>query len=332
MKILLYSENLKQIEKSGLGKAIKHQQKALELAGVEYTLDPNDDFDLLHINTYFPGSKFFAQKCKNEGKPVVYHAHSTMEDFRNSFTFSNQLAPLFKTWLVSCYKLGSVLITPTPYSKKLLQSYDLKMPIYPLSNGIEVSKFSPQANARQLLHDRYQLPQDKFTIIGIGLYIERKGILDFIELATRLPHIQFIWFGYTNFNLVPPHIKDAITNAPSNLIFPGYVDNSEIITALQGCDLYLCMTHEETEGIPAIEACASKTSFIVRDIPVFNGWLEDGVNVYKAKTIDQFQDLILRKEKGQLPDLSETAYQVALDRDLAIIGQSLKNIYQDLLS
>ena len=42
MKILLYTEGLKTIGKSGLGKAIKHQMKALDYEGIEYTLNPKD--------------------------------------------------------------------------------------------------------------------------------------------------------------------------------------------------------------------------------------------------------------------------------------------------
>ena len=54
MKVLLHSDKMKQIEKSGVGRAIKHQMKALELNNVEYTLDVNDDYDIIHINTIFP--------------------------------------------------------------------------------------------------------------------------------------------------------------------------------------------------------------------------------------------------------------------------------------
>ena len=60
MKVLLYTENEKLVGKSGLGKAIKHQMKALEYAKVEYTTNPKDDYDILHINTYFPKSYLFA--------------------------------------------------------------------------------------------------------------------------------------------------------------------------------------------------------------------------------------------------------------------------------
>ena len=143
MKVLLYTEGLKTVGKSGLGKAIKHQQKALENEHIEYTLNPKDDYDILHINTYFPKSYLLAKRAKKKGKKIVYHAHSTEEDFRDGFIFCRQIAPLFKKWLIKCYRLGDVIVTPTLYSKKLLEGYkgleDKK--IYAISNGIEIEFF-----------------------------------------------------------------------------------------------------------------------------------------------------------------------------------------------
>ena len=45
MKVLLYTEGLKAIGKSGLGKAIEHQKRALDLVCVDYTLHNHDDYD-----------------------------------------------------------------------------------------------------------------------------------------------------------------------------------------------------------------------------------------------------------------------------------------------
>ena len=36
----------------------------------------------------------------------------------------------------------------------------------------------------------------------------------------------------------------------------------------------------KTEGIVVLEALASKQNVLVRDIPVYNGWLEDSKNCY----------------------------------------------------
>ena len=137
MKILLYTENENMIGKSGLGKAIKHQMRALKENGVEYTTDPNDEYDIIHINFYGPMSYMLAKKAKKTGKKVIYHAHSTEEDFRNSFILSNQIAPAFKNWLIKCYTLGDHILTPTPYSKKLLRSYGIENPITDISSFLE---------------------------------------------------------------------------------------------------------------------------------------------------------------------------------------------------
>ena len=87
MKVLLYTEGEKLTKNSGLGKAIKHQMKALEYEGVEYTTNLKDDYDIVHINFYGPKSYFLAKKAKKKGKGIVYHAHSTEEDFKSGFIF-----------------------------------------------------------------------------------------------------------------------------------------------------------------------------------------------------------------------------------------------------
>ena len=124
MKVLLYFESEKLLAKSGIGRALDHQKRALTEMGIDYTLDPNDqDYDILHINTYGLKSRSVIKKTRKMGKPVIYHAHSTEEDFLNSFVGSNQLAPFVKRYLVSLYQQADHLITPTPYSKSLLESY-----------------------------------------------------------------------------------------------------------------------------------------------------------------------------------------------------------------
>ena len=330
MKVLLYTEGEKLIGKSGLGKAVKHQMRALELEKIEYTRNPHDDYGIIHINYYGPNSYRLAKKAHKKGKKVVYHAHSTEEDFRNSFIFSKQIAPLFKKWIVKCYNLGDVLITPTPYSKRLLEGYGIKKKIYAISNGLELDKFQRKEELREKFRKEYNIKDDEKVIIGVGLYIERKGILDFVELAKRLPEYKFIWFGYSPLSASPKKIRDAVNTKLDNLIFAGYVEQMKIVEAMNGCDLYLFPTLEETEGIPIVEACACKTPSLIRDIPVFEEWLEDGVNTYKAKDIDEFEKKIKMILNKELPYLGE-AYKVVEERDIKKIGKKLHEVYNEVM-
>ena len=329
MKVLLYTEGLKVICKSGLGKAINHQIKALEHEKVSYTLDSKDDYDILHINTYFPKSYFFAKKAKKNGKKIVYHAHSTEEDYKNGFIFANQTSKLLKKWLIKCYSLGDVIITPTNYSKKVLSSYKglEDKTIYAVSNGIELELFKKEKTNGDL-RKKYGYKKDDKVIFGIGLYIERKGIVEFVELAKRMPEYKFIWFGYSPLKAATKKVRKAVNTKLDNLIFAGYVEQEIIKQAMNEFDLYLFPTKEETEGIPIIEACACKKDAIISDIPIFNDWLEDGKNVYKAKNVDEFESKIKLFFEGKLPSVANESYKIAEERDIKKIGKKLKSIYK----
>jgi len=331
MKVLLYTENLKTIGKSGLGKAIKHQIRALEENNIEYTTSLEEDYDILHVNFYGPKSYSLAKKAKKEGKKVVYHAHSTEEDFRNSFIGSNLVSSQFKEWLIKCYSLGDVILTPTPYSKKLLEGYGIEKPIIAISNGIDMKFFERDEELGKKFRKNYGYKDTDKVIMGVGLYIERKGILDFVELAERMPEYKFIWFGHSPLAASPKKIRKAVNTKLDNLIFAGYVEPEILKGAYSGADLYLFPTLEETEGIPIMEACTAKIPALIRDIPVFSEWLIDKKNVYKAKDIDDFETKIRDILEGKLKSLVDEGYKVAKDREISKVGKQLVGIYQKLM-
>ncbi len=332
MKVLLYTENEKLVGKSGLGKAIKHQISALDKAGVPYTLNKNDDYDILHINTYFPKSYFVVKKAKKMGKKIVYHAHSTEEDYKNGFIFSKLTSKLFKKWLIKCYSMGDVIITPTLYSKKILEGYKglENKKIYAISNGIELDFFKKDDKLKDKFRKRYNYTNKDKIVFGVGLYIKRKGIIDFVELAKRCPLYKFIWFGYSPLIASGREVRKAVKTKLPNLKFAGYVEKEVIKEAMNGADLYIFPTLEETEGIPIIEACACKQNAIIRDIPIFDGWLTDNVNVHKAKDVDEFEEKIKMFFDGKLKDVTEKAYEVAKKREIKYIGKELKKVYESL--
>ena len=331
MKILLYSGHLRLVEKSGVGRAIYHQQEALKVNEVSYTTDKKEEYDIIHINTIFLSSFFMALVAKAKGKKIVYHAHSTEEDFRNSFLCSNLLAPLYKKWIIKCYNSGDLIVTPTLYSKNLLEGYGLKKPIVSISNGIDLEYYKRNEGDRSKFREKYHLREEDKVVISAGLYIERKGILDFVELAKTMPDYKFIWFGYTNLNTVSPRVKKAVNTKLPNLFFPGYVCREELREAYAGSDLFLFLTHEETEGIVLLEALAMKTPVLIRDIPIYEESLVDGRDVYKGKNLLQFQHNIQGIINGELPSLVEPGYKVVNERSIKAVGAQLKEEYAKMM-
>lgn len=330
-KVLLYNGGMKVVGKSGVGRAMEHQARALENAGIPYTFDAKDDYAVVHLNTVFPDSLWMSVKAHMQRKAVVYYGHSTMEDFRNSFVGSNMAAGLFRRWISRCYGSGDVIITPTPYSARLLRSYGINKPIVPLSNGIDLAAYKKSEEGARRFRETYCIPSSRKVVLGVGHYIERKGILDFVEMAKRYPQYEFIWFGSTPTALIPPRIRKAVRTQLPNLQFPGYISKEKLMDAYSGSDLFFFPTLEETEGIVMLEAMAMHTPVLVRDIPVYEGWLTHGKTVYKGKKQDDFERLIPAILEKQLPDLTEEAYRLVGDNSIGKIGTALAEIYSGLL-
>jgi len=328
MKVLVYFEQEGKLKQSGIGRAATHQKEALTLANVDFTNDKNDDYDLAHINTLFSGSYRLLKKCHKKGMKVIVHGHSTKEDFRYSFRCWRLIAPFFNHMIVKMYKHADAIITPTPYSKGLIENYKgVKCPVYAISNGIMAEQYEYKEENVKAFDDFFNIPKNKKIVICAGLYFQRKGILDFFEVAKKMPDVQFIWFSHLNKHLCQLKILKAIKNRPSNVLMPGYVDIKVLRGAFYRANCYFFPSYEENEGIAILEAMASKLPIVVRDIGVFKDWLSDGINCYKGSNNDEFASKIKLVFENDNKDIIANANKVIEERTLDKIGQQLKDVY-----
>lgn len=330
MKVLLYLEAPDQLSRSGIGRAIKHQQKALEIAGIDYTMDPQDDYDLVHINTYGIKSWQLLRRSQKAGKRVIMHAHSTKEDFENSFIGSNMAASLFKRHLIRFYQAADYLITPTDYSKRLIQSYGITTPISAISNGIDLSRYQQSDSKEAIFRAHFNLKSSDKVVISAGLFFERKGILDFVKVAKLMPEVTFIWFGYINHYLIPSHIRKIVQgDHPQNVIFPGYIKGDIYEGAMTGANAFFFPSHEETEGIVVLEALASRQNVLLRDIPVYEGWIDES-SAYLARDVLGFVRALEKILSGEMSK-TEAGYQVAAQKDIQVVAEALAAVYQKVM-
>ena len=326
MRIYIYRGGERLVGRSGVGQAIRHQLECLRRTGIPSTDHWTEDTAAIHVNTVLPDAMAAALGARLRGKKVVWYGHSTMEDFRNSFRGSNLLAPLFRRWITFCYSLGDVVVTPTEYARHLLVRYGLRRPVYSLSNGVDTAFFRPDPALREVFRRRYGLKEGEKVVISVGHTIARKGLLDFLDLARRMPEVRFFWFGWTDPRLVPRKIRAAMAAAPSNVCFPGFVDRERLREAYCGADVFAFFSMEETEGIVVLEALSCGIPVLVRDIPVYRGWLEQGA--YKAAETEGFYKTLTGLLDGTLPDLTAAGRAVAEARSLEAVGRQLQEIYR----
>ncbi|MFQ8705496.1 MAG: glycosyltransferase [Thomasclavelia sp.] len=216
--------------------------------------------------------------------------------------------------------------------KKLLEGYGITVPIYVISNGIDLNRFNYNEENIQQFRKYFDLQSDEKVVISVGLFFERKGLLDFIEVAKRLPDYKFIWFGHVPLYTIPKNIRRVVTkDHPDNVFFSGYISGSVIEGAYCGADAFFFPSKEETEGIVVLEALASYQQIILRDIPVFKPWMKDTVNCYKGNNVNNFVRLIEGVVEQKLPDLKEAGRITAQEKSIPKIGKQLRQVYELLI-
>jgi 1,2-diacylglycerol-3-alpha-glucose alpha-1,2-glucosyltransferase len=334
MKVCLYLEADEALAKSGFRWAFEHHVKALCLRGVSVTTDPLDEpYDLLHLHAGLPKSFYFLKRAKRKGIPVVAHAHTVgAHDFRDSYTMSNVLAPLYEGYLKFFYEASDYIFTPTAFAKSCLLQSGITKPIAVVSNGVDHERFRYSPEARAAYRERFHL--NRFTVFGAGNVMLRKGILSFLSVAERLPQFDFIWYGQLWPKLVTfnPEMYQRIEERPPNVCMPGFV--SEAPGAYAAGDVLLFPSLTETQGLVLLEVASLGLPLVVRDLSEYHGWLNDGVNCLKGEDDRSFIEALRRlaDDEPLRARLSQGSLALAEAHSLTVIGKRLVQLYRRVLS
>jgi len=312
---------------TGLLTSYKNQRVMLNYLGIPFVEKWDSSCDILQINTPWLKSLYLIKKAKRQGKKVIIWSHVTVEDFMQVFRFAPLIAPLFKKYLIYAYGLADLVFCPTEYTKSLLMAYGLsEKKLTAQSNAVDLRKFYEEAALRESGRKRYGL--NTLSIGTVALVIPRKGIDTFLAMAERFPRNQFIWFGKIYSSLLVKPLPKII---PGNVKFTGHVDN--INEAYNSLDIFIFPSYEENQGMAILEAAAVGLPILVRDIPVYNGWLHHGENCLKAKNNEEFEKYLkqLIKDEGLRKKLGQNAKILARKESIEVLAIKIKNEYRQLL-
>jgi glycosyltransferase involved in cell wall biosynthesis len=348
VRALNYLELESRLDRSGIGTAADQQRRALSTTGVDVVTspwrggDPGSaavsalsgggafrEYDVAHCNLIGPGSVAVARHARRNGIPLILHAHVTREDFAESFRGSNYLAKPLGRYLRWFYSQADLVLCPSEYTKRVLESYPVEAPIRPITNGVDVEALSGHESLRGEYRDRYDL--DGMVVFAVGNVFERKGLTEFCRLAQETAY-DFVWFGpYDTGPQASRTVRHWTKNPPENVTFTGWID--DVRGAFGAGDVYLFPTKNENQGIAVLEAMATGKAVVLRDIPVFEEFYTDGHDCLKCSTHEEFREALDRLASD--PDLRErlgaNARETAREHSLDRVGARLVETYRELL-
>ncbi len=308
MKVSFILDMEKSLIGSGVYSSATRIAEKLNECGIHAEINgKNHPYDIYHFQTSLPQSLIRAQilnKRKKRKYKIIMTGHTTIEDFRDSFLFSNKIDFALIPYLTKYYSFADFLIAVSDYNRDILLKYGYDPSrIRVISNGIDLSKNRKNLRLRKITRQYLNLSSNEFLVISVGICIYRKGPDVFVEVAQNTQEHRFFWIGkYLALGTIAhsPVLRKKLNLARKlkNIKFTGYVSRQTLEGLRNAADIFLYVSREENQGIALLESIAYGNVPVVRNHPVFN-WLSDEKDCLKGNSIDEFSRQIRRLKSNE---------------------------------
>ena len=261
----------------------------------EILIDSNKKCDINHFHT-IELKNYFKMMDKSKNCNVMY-VHFLPETLDGSIKLPWPAFDIFKQYVISFYKQADYLIVVNPIFINSLVNIGIKREkIFYIPNYVSGDKFYKKEKDEIIkIKEKYNIPKDKFTVLGVGQVQTRKGVLDFVEVAKMLPDIEFVWAGGFSFGAITDGYKDLeklVKNPPKNVKFLGIVPREEMNDVYNMADILFVPSYHELFPMAILEAINLDKPLLVRDLELYKDILFE--KYYKANFNDKFKELILK--------------------------------------
>lgn len=183
-------------------------------------------YDCPQIDTY--PSSLFIDRCKEN-----------WEKKRDVFsTYSNIVFAPVSNWIDGYLK------------RSFFKNYSSQV----IHNGIDLNIFAPQAGAKRIVSERYNIPLSMRIILGVASrWDKRKGLDDFIKLSQLLDSTDYriILVGVNN---------SQMKNLPPNIFGIEHINSQpELATLYSAADVFVNPTYSDTYPTTNLESIACGT-------------------------------------------------------------------------
>lgn len=260
----------------------------IQLRGEEYIRKM--DLDVIHVHTEMGIGLFARQMAKKYNIPLVYTYHTLYEDYLHyvnpkDFQTVDQAGRRVVRYLSKLAGNGPMaVIAPSNKTKKALQSYGVKTPIYIVPTGIDLSDFLKKnldAEKIQAVRQSLGLSDEAHTVVFVGRIAKEKCIEMPIEALSKVKddnlHLIIVGGG-TDLKFYQNETKEL--GIEERVHFVGKIPREEIPYYYSAFDCFVSASLSETQGMTYLEALASGLMVFGRRDEVLDGLVEEGKTGY----------------------------------------------------
>ena len=267
-------------------------------------------YNITHIHTINPDF-LIKSVITRQNRPMIASVHFLPETLEKSISLPRPIKELFYKYVLQFYKQADYLVTVNPRFIEDLEHYGIpKERITYIPNFVSRDTFYKITDrSKANLRESFGLDPDKFTVVSAGQLQMRKGVLEFIDLAKKMPDIQFVWAGDFAFKGISEgrkEIMEHMDELPSNVHFLGLVERNRMNEFFNMGDVMLQLSFEELFPMTILESMNANIPLLLRDLREYRPILFD--YYLKGNSQVQFQEILRQLQQD------EAFYQEACEK------------------
>ena len=278
------------VKGQGVASAFREQVSLIQEMEDDFSVAINSKsskFDIYHLHTVDPKFRF----RMNKHHLNVMYVHFVPSKNDGSLKMNKLFEWVFKKYVEKTYRKADEIVVVNPCFISELEN--IKIPrdkITYIPNFVDHEKFKPieRDKINELKH-KYQIPIDRFVVLGCGQIQTRKGFDDFIEVAINNPDMTFVWAGGFSFGKMTDgykKYKKLLENLPQNMIHLSIIERKYMNEVFNICDVLFMPSFIELFPMTILEACNVNKPFLVRDLDLYKPILFQ--KYCKGNSVDEF--------------------------------------------
>ena len=280
-----------------------------------YNLIKRSDPDIIHVHSPVILGNIAQLMAGGLRKPVIATNHYLPINMSRALATDPLLSKPFNnisySYLVHFYNRCEYVTAPTQTALNLLYAHGLRAPAKAISNGIDLSKYTPGARDPEVLR-RLKLPLDRPIILHVNRLSEEKRIDVLLNAVPKLKneaHVALVSTGPAEAELRALVERLGIGDRVS---FLGFVPDEDLLLLRRSSALFTIPSEADLQSMATMEAMACGLPVVAANIHALpelahheeNGFLfQPGNSVEMAAYIDRLlgdEELRLRMGEASL--------------------------------
>lgn len=298
--------------------------------------------DVIHTQSFLMIGQAVVRYAQKYDIPIVSTNHAMPENLMDNL---KMLAPIsrpinyaLKKYIVRFNMKTDYFTMPTQSALNMfgVSKNKFKVPVEAVSNGIDLSRFSPSA-APKAIFEKYILPTNKPIVTFVGRVDAEKHISALVKAFERLikkvdAHLMIVGDGTDLINLKElAHDLDIF----EHITFTGRVTDEDLVNLHKVGSIFCMPSPAELQSIVMLESMASGKPTVAVDAGPLKELCQDGRNGYLCRPDDdkQIAEALYKilSDKKLSEKMGAESILIAAEHDIKKTFEKFESIYSSLI-